>query len=272
MIQRAFVILAFFFLTSVAHGKKFFFYLPHVSRQADLHFTLEHSQVLPGDIIIAPDGEQFTFVKHLNLISGADTNYIMEVEPSRAYPGQKGKTVILRLPRDIPDRLYISQTIQGYGSLNEHSVPVPQLYHYRINHYAVQEKVNVAFTADQFFGEPSTIDKNTLKKAEKALVKFGTTLAPFVRVGDFRSDQIAYDAENDRWVLLDWTGEHRMLGENFSLKSTPFTTSSFNLFADKSEELNARSARILQRVNEAIFKTRRSLARLSCVKKATDLK
>ena len=159
----------------------------------------------PGDTLVFPSQARFKVGRKLG---EGGTTLILELPD---LPG-----LALRIPKswdpDDPGEplsatSFLNRTIDGASELRSHGVPMVEIDSYKRNEYVVVRKVGPHLTFEEFVegkGEAG-VRREALSLA---LEDFARRTARFERIGDFKSDQVVFEPETGRWVLLDWASSH----------------------------------------------------------------
>lgn len=176
-----------------------------------------------GDRVSFGDGRSFQLGKFLG---EGKTARIFEIE------GMPGKVIRIPSYAEIsPHELsfsgpdYIRFYVEGYAPLLEAGISVPKMYNHYKDQYVVMEHIGqkgLIPLADFLTQDPPPRE---VTRMSEELRHFARATAAFAHIGDFSEEQIAYDIEKHRWVLLDWINLHdRIEDVPQSKRRTPFST------------------------------------------------
>ena len=236
----------FFFLLLVNQGfaKEIHLFTPEGFQASDYNLQLGSAE--PGDEFVFPSGRKMECKKFLGQ---GYTTRVYEVSVD-------GKILALRVPRsrELSRNSYyqegktvnfINHTLRGFERLRGQNVPVVTVHEGVPGQYALVDYVKTDFTLEEFFLEKKPLDHEEKFLARAKLLEFAKNTAHITAIGDFNFTQLAFDSENKRWVLLDWTdgietmdltpnsGEH-LFGLEHKTKILSMNNSSWtkNLFND----------------------------------------
>lgn len=151
-----------------------------------------------------PDGSHFKVKKYLG--EGFVTR-VFQVEVLNPKPGEP-KEMALRLPMGggayYAD--FINQTQKGYEPLRSEGIAIPKLFRSTQSQYCAMEYIPHDFDGEAFLMNSQRWGPEVAREARAALVEFARQAALMGTIGDFKPEQLVYQIENKRWVLLDWTG------------------------------------------------------------------
>lgn len=128
----------------------------------------------------------------------------------------EGASEALRIPLRLHHQDFISHFIQGSESLEHYHVPKVAIRDSLAKEYVLVSRIQPTrgqrvLTLDDFFKTRRLQGEEQLLMADK-LLDFAETLAPFDSVGDFKSEQVAWDPIEKNWKLIDWTHSHHIYG------------------------------------------------------------
>jgi len=212
------VLLASFF-SELAVCKDVELYLPsgeQVSNYKELLMGLQ-----PDDILLFDQGRRrFRFEGYLG--HGATTE-VLKVTPLYRARADADTPVALRLPIDVgstsydlvrhetPFRSYITEFRDGMSQLKKDGIRIPKEYSAFKDQFVAVELVKTDFDMKSFFLEPEKHSPEDIKNAEEALYKFAEQTSGYKAIGDFHLEQIAFDAKNKEWILMDFTSKHKKI-------------------------------------------------------------
>lgn len=160
------------------------------------------SSLRRGDVVRFTDGKSFKLGRDLHGGRGS---------MSRIFSVQDPKGAALRFPQSSNPLVLdmINRSIDGYSALSEAGVPTVSVHDSKRRQYVLVDQIQSKFiTAEEFFREPNRVSRTMKSKMVNQLIEFAKTTAYFRHIGDFGLSQIVYDAQGERWLLLDWTAGH----------------------------------------------------------------
>lgn len=169
-----------------------------------------------GDILVYDGLDRFQFNRYLG---AGNTTLVLEVQ--QIFPEGKTDTIkALRIPKSrgklkLPGRPvgppiveFLDYTAEGYADLKKAGIEVPKIYASKKNKYILTEMISFEMDAKTYLKNRQSMDPKFVKTADDALVRFAKSTARFLEIGDFRTNQLVYDAVKAKWILLDWTTGH----------------------------------------------------------------
>ncbi len=121
-----------------------------------------------------------------------------------------GKTFALRVP--YTNISMMREYIKGRFALASQKINVPDVYSSgKLNTtplYIITDYVDFDYNLKSFIKDYKDISKTEIHVMKSELIKFAKQSANFGKIGDFGYDQIVFDRENKKWVLLDWDSDH----------------------------------------------------------------
>lgn len=124
---------------------------------------------------------------------GVSTVEILEVSPDFEY------AIVERLP----SRLYsLAEFVSGKNLRGLNYNPE------NLNAYGRFFVPPILAFASLMHGERPSISTKMRAEMRQAFIEFSHQARHFAKIGDFKFEQIAYDADNKRWVLFDWSDGH----------------------------------------------------------------
>lgn len=165
--------------------------------------------------------------------------------PIGEFLGEGNKTVVFEHATDpqravrLPKRNnahFLDWTASGEALLAQLDVPRAEVLAHSPGEFADVRRVALDPTGRLSLANlaSSRLTPDERVQMLNALREFARQLAPFERIGDFRAEQVAYDIERRRFVLLDWTHDHVLA---FHRKGPAITASSnhvlYKLFEDR---------------------------------------
>ncbi|HVJ64440.1 MAG TPA: hypothetical protein VM901_04220 [Bdellovibrionota bacterium] len=115
-----------------------------------------------------------------------------------------GRELIIQVPQNL-DAQDFDQLVEAYDSFRQKNVAVATSPLRRERQYIVFDFVEPKITLKSYIQKPSSHSKETQKKMEASLKTFAASLAKFEYMRNLKLSDVVYDAENDRWVLSDFS-------------------------------------------------------------------
>ena len=100
----------------------------------------------------------------------------------------------------------ITEFVQAHALITAMGVTVPRLMASAPGKFAVVERVRRCKMTVKDMLDSHTLGPTERSEMERALVAFAREVAPFGSIGDFHEEQVRWDADHKRWILLDWMG------------------------------------------------------------------
>jgi hypothetical protein len=163
------------------------------------------SSLKKGDVVKFTDGKSYRLTEDLHDGQGS---------MSRVFSVKAPAGAALRLPRQSHPLFLemINRSVDGSRALAEAGVSAVAIQEAKRGEYLLVDQVKPGFIkADSFFREPDQVSRSVRNKMVNRLLEFASATAYFKHIGDFGLSQLAYDAINDRWVLLDWSAGHETI-------------------------------------------------------------
>jgi hypothetical protein len=198
------------------------FLFPSLGFSDSIYLTDEHGQHASGynDLIkqenfkdgdkvyVAPD-KYFIYKKYLG--EGSTTRVLQVLDP------RDGKEYALRLPKKShkftlnESQMYLNKYFSGYKNLKKNNVTTPKIIDHKKNTFILVESVEHDFQLTKFLVKPGGIPSNVLKEAEEALYRFAEEIAGFKKIDDFHTEQLVYNQNKKKWILLDWSANNKLI-------------------------------------------------------------
>jgi hypothetical protein len=170
-----------------------------------------------GDVLRFSNGKEFIFSHKLG--KGFTTVVLAVRQMQNGQP--VGDLLALRVPvsdkhlgppsLNLKVRSFVNKFYDGYDLLAEQGVSVPKLHDHLSEEYNLVEFIQFDMNGFDFFAYPEKFSAERLQAAEQALYDFAKTVAMFENIGDFKAEQLAYIAKENRWMLVDWTDNHALI-------------------------------------------------------------
>lgn len=173
---------------------------------------------LQTDDILKFDGEhRFRFLK---LLGSGNSTTVLLVEPLVRREGDPAQ-MALRIPRgegkhpviELSYSEVLNKFIAAYPILMRNGVVVPQMYHSVRGEFAAMEVIGEGPLLRDFFRTVNHAERSKIVRVQEsvyvtqkkdALKFFARSTARLRKIWDFNDQQIIYEENRRRWVLLDW--------------------------------------------------------------------
>jgi hypothetical protein len=187
-------------------------------------------EIKPGDVLRFSNDKSFTVEK---ILGNGMTTKVLGVEGNKA----------LRIPLMSRYNVLIWNYLEGAKELAKTDVKMAKVYHHLSKkfEYILVDQYNISMTLSTFIYKQDRLDEEDLAFKKKKLKKFLISTSQLLYIDDFKIEQVAWDEDHQRWILLDWL-QHNVLKtskeEEFAVQDQYFWGSLGKIFSpDELENL-----------------------------------
>lgn len=159
-----------------------------------------------GDRVLFSNGKEFVLGERL----GCGTTTC--IHALKDFP-----KLAIRIPKSLsrvngekcPEHL--THFIESGQQLLRHKVPIVPIYNsFLKGEYVIVEKLDLAFSLEDFLYDLKDLPRVTLEAATAELIKFARASRDFRRIGDFHKLQLQFTKQG-QWKLLDWSSGNQLV-------------------------------------------------------------